>query len=65
MVSIVLGAHIIGTREQVKNPSLYPYFDDRNLPIDFTRPIYPYPAWTKYKGSGDPAKAENFVAVAP
>jgi len=29
------------------------------------RPVYPYPAWTKYKGSGDPSKAENFVAVTP
>jgi feruloyl esterase len=64
----LIGAHIVETPEQLKsplNPFRYPYFDELNLPIDFTRPIYPYPAWTKYKGSGDPTKAENFVAVAP
>jgi hypothetical protein len=27
----------------------------------FTRPIYLYPAFAKYKGTGDPNKAENFV----
>jgi len=28
----------------------------------FTRPVYPYPAYAKYKGTGDPTKAENFVS---
>jgi hypothetical protein len=27
----------------------------------FTRPVYLYPAYAKYKGTGDPNKAENFV----
>jgi feruloyl esterase len=33
--------------------------------IGFTRPVYPYPLQAKYKGSGDPNKAENFGAVKP
>jgi hypothetical protein len=28
--------------------------------IGFTRPAYPYPLQAKYKGSGDPNKAENY-----
>lgn len=31
----------------------------------FTRPLYPYPQFAKYKGHGDPNKAENFRAVLP
>jgi len=27
----------------------------------FTRPVYLYPAYPKYKGTGDPNNAENFV----
>jgi feruloyl esterase len=30
-----------------------------------TRPLCPYPQSAKYKGSGDPNKAENFVCAAP
>jgi feruloyl esterase len=33
--------------------------------ITFTRPVYLYPAYAKYKGSGDPNKAENFIPVEP
>jgi feruloyl esterase len=33
--------------------------------IAFTRPVYPYPLQTKYKGTGDPTKAENFEPVGP
>jgi feruloyl esterase len=33
--------------------------------IGFTRPVYPYPLQAKYKGTGDPSKAENFGAVKP
>jgi hypothetical protein len=29
----------------------------------FTRPLYPFPAYAKYKGRGDPNKAANFVRV--
>lgn len=31
--------------------------------IIFTRPVYPYPFQAKYKGSGNPNDAANFVAV--
>jgi len=45
----------------------YPY---RKFPADtsklsFTRPLYPYPHYPKYKGAGDPNRAENFEPVAP
>jgi hypothetical protein len=29
-------------------------------PVVFTRPVYPYPLRARYKGRGDPNKAENF-----
>lgn len=31
----------------------------------FTRPVYPYPQRARYKGSGDPNKAENFEPAGP
>jgi feruloyl esterase len=40
-------------------------FPDKPEDIAFTRPIYPYPLETQYKGSGDPDKAENFEPAAP
>jgi feruloyl esterase len=33
--------------------------------IQFTRPLYPYPLRAKYKGTGDPNDAANFVSVNP
>jgi feruloyl esterase len=43
------------------------YSEGRNLPAPsrdtrpkFTRPIYPYPLYAKYKGSGDPNDASSF-----
>ena len=38
---------------------------DPAIPVTFTRPLYPYPLRAKYKGAGDPNKAENFEAVGP
>lgn len=35
------------------------------IPLTFTRPIYPYPAYAKYKGKGDSNDARNYVAVMP
>ena len=37
--------------------------DDRGAKT-FSRPVYPYPLWAKYKGSGDANSASSFVAVA-
>jgi feruloyl esterase len=33
----------------------------RGAEPSFTRPLYPYPAYAKYKGRGDPNRAENFA----
>lgn len=33
--------------------------------VTFTRPIFPYPMRAKYKGTGDPNDAANFVPVGP
>jgi hypothetical protein len=41
----------------------YPLGPD--VPVSFTRPLYPYPAYAKYKGKGDPDDARNFVPVLP
>ncbi|MEO8450878.1 MAG: tannase/feruloyl esterase family alpha/beta hydrolase, partial [Gemmatimonadota bacterium] len=30
-----------------------------------TRPVYPYPRWTKYKGSGNPNDAASFEPAEP
>jgi feruloyl esterase len=36
-----------------------------DIPVTFTRPIYPFPLLAKYKGSGDPTDASNFRPVEP
>jgi len=33
--------------------------------VKFSRPIYPYPLWAKYKGTGDVNDAENFEPYDP
>ena len=38
---------------------------DPEIPVNFTRPLYPYPMFAKYKGSGDPNDARNFSPVTP
>jgi hypothetical protein len=37
---------------------------DPDVPVSFTRPVYPYPLHAKYKGNGSPNEAANFVPVA-
>jgi hypothetical protein len=39
-------------------------FPPRPGEASFSRPVYPYPLWAKYKGYGDPNAASSFVAVA-
>ena len=39
-----------------------PLTDDQ---IEFTRPVYPYPAKVRYSGEGDPDSAASFVRVDP
>jgi Tannase and feruloyl esterase len=36
---------------------------DADVPVTFTRPFYPYPAYAKYTGKGDSKDARNFVPV--
>lgn len=38
---------------------------DSSIPIALTRPLYPYPLYAKYKGSGDSNEAANFIPVSP
>jgi feruloyl esterase len=38
---------------------------DADVPVTFTRPFYPYPAYAKYTGKGDSRDARNFVPVIP
>jgi feruloyl esterase len=42
-----------------------PFPLDPAAPVTFTRPAYPYPLLTKYKGSGDPNDAANFESSEP
>ena len=41
----------------------YPLGPD--VPVSFTRPLYPYPAYARYKGKGNPNDAGSFVPVLP
>jgi hypothetical protein len=34
-----------------------------DMPVAFSKPIYPYPLYPRYRGRGDPTKAENFGPV--
>jgi feruloyl esterase len=60
---VLIGAHVRDTNwfqsMQLKFP-LKP-----SMPVDFTRPVYPYPLEAKYKGGGNSDDAANFVPVAP
>ncbi|BBD97228.1 tannase/feruloyl esterase family alpha/beta hydrolase [Sphingobium amiense] len=38
---------------------------DGARPATFSRPVYPYPAYPRYKGKGDPAKIESFERALP
>ena len=59
----MIGAHVKGTNWLESNLLTFPL--DPGTPVAFTRPMYPYPLRTKYKGSGDPNDAANFVPVGP
>jgi hypothetical protein len=58
---VMIGAHVSGLQKDADILLKYPL--DPSTPIGFTRPIYPYPLYGKYKGSGDPNNAANFRAV--
>ena len=42
-----------------------PFPLDVEAPVTFTRPVYPYPLLTRYKGTGDPNDAKNFGPAEP
>jgi len=60
---VMIGAHIPNLTWMQAATLKFPL--DPALKVSFTRPVYPYPMHAKYKGSGDPTKAENFEAVEP
>lgn len=55
---MMIGAHV-----SEANPWTLRYPLPPETAVSFTRPLYPYPLWAKYRGTGDPSKAENFKAV--
>jgi feruloyl esterase len=57
----VVGSHVSGLTWEQSMELRFPL--DQALAVTFTRPIYPYPLWAKYKGSGDPNRADNFTPV--
>jgi hypothetical protein len=60
---VMIGAHVLGTTWGQSLKLTFPL--DRDTPIGFTRPVYPYPLRAKYKGAGDPNDAANFESVQP
>ena len=63
--NMMIGAHVNGYEDWVKAYFELKFPLDPKLPVTFTRPYYPYPFQARYKGSGDPNKAESFYAVSP
>jgi Tannase and feruloyl esterase len=72
---VMVGAHIDADRldrflttHDSKNPNFsreYELFLNDPGSAKFTRPVYPYPIQTKYKGTGDPNRADSFEPVHP
>jgi feruloyl esterase len=60
---VMIGAHVQGTNWSQSMNLKFPL--GLATPVTFTRPVYPYPLRAKYKGTGDPNKAENFTGVEP
>jgi hypothetical protein len=59
----LIGAHVNGM--SMGEAFGMPLPLDPNIPVAFTRPIFPYPVHAKYSGRGDPNDAANFVPVTP
>lgn len=65
----LIGAHV--RLDDIKFPDDFARLARRlEFPLDpadvtFSRPIYPYPIWAKYRGRGDPNMAESFDPVKP
>ena len=59
---VMIGAHVQGFDWGGALGLKFPL--DPSTPISFTRPIFPYPLWAKYKGTGDPNNSANFFPSA-
>lgn len=59
---VLVGAHLAGKNSSASVARSYPVDPET---VRFTRPVYPYPLETRYKGAGDPNDAANFEAVDP
>jgi len=60
---MMIGAHPDGLQPGEEYLLKFPL--DPDIHVAFTRPLYPYPLYARYKGKGDPNKAENFGPVSP
>ena len=56
----LIGAHIDGVSD-ARPYVTFPLNPAQH--VKFTRPVFPYPIQAKYRGAGDPNRAENFVPV--
>ena len=56
--NVLTGAHIDGLGKFGWIYLKYPLGDD--VPVAFTRPVYPYPSYPHYDGKGDPKSALSF-----
>lgn len=59
----MIGAHVKGTSWQESLLLKFPL--DPATPIEFTRPVYPYPLSARYNGHGNPDDAANFGPAGP
>jgi hypothetical protein len=59
----LIGAHMDTSDTSLPFRVMFPL--DSGTPVSFTRPIYPYPFYAKYKGAGNPNDAANFEPVDP
>lgn len=58
----MIGAHI--DNMSWSDAFSFPFpLDPKTTPVAFTRPVFPYPAYAKYRGTGDPNDAANFISV--
>jgi len=64
-LKIMIGSHVPSYKNDYDAFVGLAFPLDPALPVSFTRPVYPYPQHAKYKGHGNPNKAENFVPVGP
>jgi feruloyl esterase len=53
----LIGLHVTGVSEFVQFP-----LSSKAMTV-FERPVFPYPSYAKYKGMGNPKRAESFYAV--